>query len=96
LNITVEFTGLARSITGERQITLPLPDEATYQRVVQALGEKYPSLIGVIIAADGAALLNANVFSKNGDEIIPPDSMDAAPEDGDRLILISVIVGGRA
>lgn len=96
MNITVEFTGITRAITGEREATLSLPDQATYQQVVRALGEKYPGLVGVMIAPDGATLLNANVFCKNGDEIIPPDSLDASPADGDRLILLSIIVGGQA
>ncbi len=94
MEIVVEFTGIARAIAGSREVGLSVPENTTYNQIVGLLGEKYPGLLGVLIAPDGSTLLNANVFSRAGDEVILPDNMDDCPQTGDRLILLSVIVGG--
>lgn len=94
MNLTVEFSGVARAIAGANQTLLTLPDRGTYHDVVCRLSELYPALVGIQIAPDRVSLLNANVFSRNGDNVILPDMMGEMPADGDRLILITIIVGG--
>lgn len=94
ITITVEFTGVARQIAGAKQTGLNVQDGITYREVIQILGKKYPGLIGILIAADGASFLSSNMFSVNGEKMILPGMEDQSPQDGDRLILISVITGG--
>jgi hypothetical protein len=94
MQVTVEFVGLAQSIAKERQISVTLDEGADYNAVVHSLAERYPQFKGVLIDTTGETLLNANVFSKDGAEIIMPEEMDAHPQDGEHLILLSIIVGG--
>ena len=65
-----------------------------YQDIVRFLGEKYPGLIGILISGDGNTFLSSNMFVINGDMANPAMVMTEHPEEGDRLVLISVITGG--
>lgn len=94
MQITVEFSGLARAVTREPVVILELPEGATYHQVAKILSSRYPELIGVIFSADGKELLNANIFSRNGEDIILADQMNNSPQNGDHILLLSVIVGG--
>jgi molybdopterin converting factor small subunit len=92
--IQVEFTGAAREIAGRREVSLTLPDTATYRDVIRSLAQLYPGLVGMIIAADHSSLLSAMIFDRNGGEAILPGMFDQSLQDGDRLILLYFIVGG--
>ena len=94
MNIVVEFTGGGRAMTGTREVSLGMPQNATYRDVVRRLAQMYPGLVGAIIAADGNSLLSAMIFNRNGEESIVAAMMDQSPGDGDRLILMFFIVGG--
>ncbi len=92
--ITVEFTGLSKSITGTTKTTVSLPEMATYQDVIRHLGKQYPQLIGVLIAADGETFLSSNMFIIDGDYANPAMVMSEPIKDGEHLHLMSVITGG--
>jgi len=92
--IQVEFTGAAREIAGRREVSLTLPETATYREVIKSLAQLYPGLVGMIIAPDQNSLLSAMIFDRNGGEAILPGMLDQSLEDGDRLILLYFIVGG--
>ncbi|HEX2981581.1 MAG TPA: acyl-ACP thioesterase domain-containing protein, partial [Anaerolineaceae bacterium] len=95
MKITVEFTGIARTIVGEHEIQVDVAEDISYCDIVRRLGENYPGLIGPIInPADPDLLINSTIFSRNGEDIITLDQMPDCPRDGDRLILLTVIVGG--
>jgi hypothetical protein len=93
MQLTVELTGLGRAIAG-RDVDLTLPVGSDYHVVVACLAERFPGLVGIVIAPGGRELLNANIISRNGEELIMPDMLDGCPSDGDRLTLLSIIVGG--
>ncbi len=93
VNLTVELTGLGRAIAGH-EVALTLPPGSDYHGVVACLAERFPGLVGIVIAPGGQDLLNANIISRNGEELIMPDMLDSCPMDGDRLTLLSIIVGG--
>jgi hypothetical protein len=92
--IQVEFTGAAREIAGRREVSLTLPETATYHDVIQSLAHMYPGLVGMIIADDQRSLLSAMIFDRNDGEAILPGMLDQSPRDLDRLILLYFIVGG--
>lgn len=94
MNITVEFSGIARIVTGTRQVTLEVSDGTTFRQVVRLLGQRYPQLVGEVIHADGETLQASNMLNVNGKRMVQPSQMQASPEDGDRLILMSVLAGG--
>lgn len=92
--IQVEFTGAAKEIAGRREVSLTLPEDATYREVIRRLAQAYPGLVGMIIAPDQTSLLSAMIFDRNGGEAILPGMFDQTLRDSDRLILLYFIVGG--
>ncbi|HEX9012427.1 MAG TPA: MoaD/ThiS family protein [Anaerolineaceae bacterium] len=93
LTVSVEVSGLARSIAGARRVDVDLPRGADFHTLVRRLADLFPGLVDLVIAPGREDLLNANVFTRN-DEIVMPDLLDSCLEDGDRLALLSIIVGG--
>jgi len=94
MQIIIEFTGLARQIVGQKEVTLQLAPGTTYAHIVELLGREYPGLIGTLIDTDGVTFLSSNMFIINGDMALPAMVMDESPGEGDRLSLVSVITGG--
>lgn len=94
INIIVEFTGVAKEIAGSSQVELSFPPGSIYTDVVRILGEKYPELIGLLIDQDGKTFLSSNMFIINNKMTLPVMVMTEHPQDGDRLVLVSVMTGG--
>jgi molybdopterin converting factor small subunit len=94
MHISVEFAGIARVVTGERQTALTLDAGTTYREILRVLSVKYPTLIGEVLKSDGVTLFPSNMLNRNGKRMIQPSQMNDVPQDGDRLILMSVLAGG--
>lgn len=92
--IEVEFTGVARSLAGEKKIQLALDDQASYREIVQELARRYPEFVGVLIAPDAQSFLSASLFNRADGDPIMPDAMDGSPPDGEQLVILYFIVGG--
>ena len=95
MEICVEFTGIARTLTKNQQVALSVQNEMTCAEIVKLLAQKYTGLLGIIINSKGTELLNSNVFILNSTAMILPDQMDQGLHEGDHLTLLSVIVGGK-
>lgn len=94
LNILVEFTGISRILTGKTEIAIPLHDGAQLIDVIQSIARRFPALVGEVIEKDGCSMIPTNLFSVNGAQILHEDQLHFQPEDGDRLILLSLLAGG--
>ncbi len=94
MEVTVEFAGLSRVLTRQPRLTLKLGEDATYQQILQRLGELHPELVGEVINPSFRSLKASNMLSLNGKRMIQPDQMDQSPDEGDRLILMSILAGG--
>ena len=94
MQITIEFTGLARQIVGQKEVSWDIAPATTYAHIVARLAREYPGLIGTLIDTDGVTFLSSNMFIINGDMALPAMVMHESPRDGDRLSLVSVITGG--
>ena len=92
--IHIEFLGLSRLATGEREIELTVDDGTTFRQIVQLLGKRYPVLLQDVIRPDGEALHEPNVFNVNSQRMIREREMDSAPRNGDHIILMSISAGG--
>lgn len=92
--ITVEFTNLARVVTGVSDLEMKITPADTYSDIVQRLGEKYPDLVGVLIDRNGNTFLSSNLFIINNEMSDPVMVMDEHPRPGDRLTLVAVATGG--
>lgn len=94
MRITLEFFGLSRLVVGKKDISLDLEEGATFRDIVRKLAAMYPELVGNVIQPDGASLQHPNAFNLNAKRMIRADQMDEHPNDGDRIILMSMSAGG--
>ncbi len=94
MEISLEFSGIARIVTGQRQATLALDSKTTFRELIRMLAEKYPSLVGEVIKPDGETLYPSNMLNLNGKRMVQLAQMDESPQHGDRVILMSVLAGG--
>ncbi|MHC1781711.1 MAG: MoaD/ThiS family protein [Anaerolineaceae bacterium] len=94
MDVQIEFNGLVKEIVGTKQISLTFEEGATYSDVVEKIGRDYPDLIDIIIEPNRRCLLNANFFSRGEEDVIFPTQMEEKVQPGEKLILISIIVGG--
>ena len=94
MQIKIEFSSISRVLTGRKELTLDLQKGANVGDVVSALGKVCPQLLGEIISKDGKSMIPTNIFSVNGQKIIHESDVQYQPDDGDRLILLSLLSGG--
>jgi molybdopterin converting factor small subunit len=94
MHVTVEFTGAARDATRQKEIGIELDSHQTFQDLIELLAKKYPALIGLLIDTNGKTFLSANMFVLNGDLATPAMVLHESPQDGDHLILMSLVTGG--
>lgn len=94
MQVKVEFSGISRVLTGDKELTLDVEKGADIEDVVRALGRRYPQLLGQVIEKDGKSLIPTNIFSVNGEKIIHESDVNYQPDEGDRLILLSLLSGG--
>lgn len=94
VNLTIELTGIATDIAGQKEVHIQLTPQQTYHDVVEILADKYPDLVNILIAPDRNTFLSSNLFIINDEMNDPVFFMDKHPRDGDRLTLVSVMTGG--
>jgi molybdopterin converting factor small subunit len=94
MRVQLEFFGLSRLATGLKQLSLEVEEATTFRDLVRMLGAQYPEMLENVINPDGETLHPPNIFNVNAKKMIKPDQMDQCPDDGDRIILMSVSAGG--
>jgi len=94
MQIYIEFLGLSRLTTGEREIELSVNSGTTFQDIVRILAQRYPALLENIIQPTGDILYEPNIFNVNSQRMIQEHEMDGVPQSGDRIILMSISAGG--
>ena len=92
VDCTVELFGVARLLTGMREISLALEPGATIGDVFEALAGKLPSLAGRVITPDGTRLIDGYACNVNGLEFVR--SIDAPVKPGDNIAIMSADAGG--
>jgi pheromone shutdown protein TraB len=92
--VTIELTGIAKSIAGHSQVKLEISASATYHDVVFELARLYPDLVNILIDADRRNFLSSNLFIINDEMTDPVFLMEQHPRNGDKLTLLSVMTGG--
>ena len=94
MQVRVEMLGLSRLVTGQREVSLELKEQATYRDIVRTLSEMYPALIGNVIQSDKESLQAPNIFNLNARHMIQSKQMENPLNEGDRIILMSMSAGG--
>lgn len=94
MQVVVEFTGVSTVLTGQQSCSVSLKRDGTLRDVIAALARQFPVMIGEVIEKDGKNLIPTNVFSLNGKKILHENDMKFQPQEGDKLILLSLLAGG--
>jgi molybdopterin converting factor small subunit len=94
MQIVIEFTGVARVLTRTESLSLDLPEGTSFRTIVKTLGTMYPMLVGEVIQPDGRTLYPSNMFNLNGKHMVRPVQMNHSPQDGDRIVMMSILAGG--
>jgi molybdopterin-guanine dinucleotide biosynthesis protein A len=92
LTCTVELFGVARLLTGTREITVPLPPDATLAHVFDALLQRLPPLSGRVLTGDGAQLVDGYACNVNGITFLRDSGARVNP--GDNIAIVSADAGG--
>ena len=94
MRIQLELFGLARIAAGTKELGLELEEGMAFRDIVRLLSARYPTMIGNVIQPDGETLQPPNIFNLNARQMIQADQMDECPNDGDRIVLMSMSAGG--
>ena len=94
MNVRVELLGLSRLVTGAREVSVEMPDQATYRDLVYTLSEMYPGLVGNVIQSDRRNLQAPNIFNLNARQMVQSRQMDDRLVADNRIILMSISAGG--
>jgi hypothetical protein len=94
MEISVEFTSIARILTGVKQFNLHVNPQTTFLQILDQIAKQYPQLVGQLIDPQTNRFYASNLFSINGQRMLRDDEMDLCPNDGDRLIILSLLAGG--
>lgn len=92
VHCTVELFGVARMLSGTREVALALPPGATLSQVLAALLAKLPMLSGRVISADGSRLIDGYACNLNGLDFVRTAETSVHP--GDRVMILSADAGG--
>ena len=92
VNVQVEFFGLARILSGRRQVELSVPEASESGDVVVALAETCPELVGGVLLEDRSGLRESYTFNLNGTSFICDQPMQLRT--GDSILLFSSQAGG--
>jgi molybdopterin-guanine dinucleotide biosynthesis protein A len=92
VHCTVELFGVARLLAKTREVSLAVPDGATFSEVFAALANRLPVLVGRVIAPDRRSLMNGYACSLNGLGVIRTPASRVNP--GDSVVILSADAGG--
>lgn len=94
MRIQVEFLGLSRLVTKQREVSMDIEPGTTFRDIVGLLADRYPEMIGNVIRPDHTTLQEPNIFNLNARRMIQAGQMDESPGEEDRIILMSMSAGG--
>ena len=92
MKVTVELFGYPRQLAGEKEVALDLSEEAHMRDVLVRLGERFPRLLGPVIAPQTYELTAPYLLNIDGRRVV--SDFDTRPEDGQHLLLFFVDAGG--
>lgn len=88
----VELFGVARVLSGLKQVELDLDEGGDVRGVLRALAERCPALVGPVIRPDLSGLVEGHVLNLNGLSFVADAGTRVAP--GDAVLLLSSSAGG--
>ena len=91
MNLNVELFGVARQLAGTAGCAVSVGDGATYRDVLAELANRYPRLVGPVIVPETHDLETDLRLVVDGLREVA--DLDAAPQEGQRLLLMFTDVG---
>ena len=92
MELRVEFFGLPRRLSGEKEATVQVREGATLRDVVVALTQRFPAFLGELVNPQTHDLVEPYFF--NIDARYVPRSLEHQPKEGQRLLLLFLEAGG--
>jgi molybdopterin converting factor small subunit len=92
MELTVEFFGLPRRLSGVKQTTVRVEEGATLRDVVAALAGQFPAFLGELVDPETYDLVEPYFF--NIDARYVPPNLEFEPKEGQRLLLLFLEAGG--
>ena len=92
VRIQVELFGLARILSGRRQVEIAVPGEAAPRDVAAALADVCPEMVDKVIREDRSGLQMSYTLNLNGTTFVPDGPVHL--EAGDTILLFSSQAGG--
>ena len=92
ISVTIELFGAPRILGGARALDLAVPAPASRERLIAALADRCPALVGHGLKEDLTDLEEGYVFNRNGLAFL--GNGEFTVEEGDSLLLISSQAGG--
>jgi len=92
MQLTVELFGLARRLSGEKEVMVEVSDEATLRNVVVALTRRFPAFLGPLVVPETYELVEPYFFNYDGRRV--SKSLEEKPKEDDRLLLLFTEAGG--
>jgi molybdopterin-guanine dinucleotide biosynthesis protein A len=89
---TVELFGVARMLSGAREVDLVLARGATLAHVLAGLVERLPALSGRVVEADGSRLVDGYASNVNGATFVREATTPI--RSGDHVMILSADAGG--
>ena len=92
MELTVEFFGLPRRLSGAKETKVEVPQGATLRDVVHVLAAQFPSFLGDLIDPQTYQLREPYFFNIDARRVAK--TLDYEPKAGERLLLLFVEAGG--
>ncbi len=92
MEFTVEFFGLPRRLSGARETTVQVAENATLRDITKALAEQFPAFLGPLINPETLEFEPPYFFNIDARHV--PRSLDYIPKEGERLLLLFLEAGG--
>ncbi len=92
MELTVEFYGLPRRLSGVKEATVEVKQGATLRDVVDALVLKFPVFVGDLVDPQTRELQAPYFFNIDARHV--PKNLNYQPKEGERLLLLFVEAGG--
>lgn len=92
MNLTVEFFGLPRRLSGVKETTVQVKENATLRDVSKALAEQFPTFLGPLINPETYDIEAPYFFNVDARHV--PRNLEYHPKEGERLLLLFLEAGG--
>ena len=90
----VNFYATLRQVTGGKTVGFELPEGATVRALLDAVVERFPTLRGELLDADGGLFPHVHIFVNGRDAPYLKDALRTVIQPADTVDLFPAVAGG--